>query len=179
MKERTVQIGIKLLLVLYTIFSLLSLSNCTKSRDDYSSLDQIKSRQADSIRLLSDRFDAERFDCDDPMRAINKAVLLDSTILGIRKQNNNYYLKAKINTGCKGEYFADLKCSGKLITAFNKTKSNYALLAAKIENVSISDYIMEADSLGGKEKVINSGIVFLLHGECLELLENTRTADED
>lgn len=179
MKERIVQVGFRLLFIFYTIFSLLSLSNCTKSNDNYSSLDQIKNHHADSIRLLSDRFDAKRFDCDDPMHAINKSVLLDSTILGIRKQNGKYYLKAKVNTDCKAEYYAELKCSEEIIEAFNKTKSNNALIAARIENVSFSDYIMETDSLSGKEKLISAGKVFLMHGECIALLENNYSINEN
>ena len=161
--------------VTYILFSIITLSNCTDDRSGDSVLDQIKSRQADSVRLLTDRFDAERFACDNPMSSVNKSVILDTTILGVQKRDGNYFIKAEIKTDCNQKYFTELKCSGKIIEAFHRTKSNDALIVARVESITVSEYITETDSLSNRSPIINAGKIFLLHGECLALIENTYT----
>ncbi len=98
-------------------------------------------------------------------------VVMDTVILGIKKNNNAYYIRAKINTGCNKKYFAELRCGSEIVEQFNLTKSNYALLAAKITKTVNYDLTAEADSLEGEKSLLNLGNAVLLSGECLAFAE--------
>lgn len=170
---------VRFLSVIYILFSIFTLGNCTDKSKSDSALERIKAREADSIRILTDRFDAEQFMCDNPIDTVNKCVILDTTIIDVQNRNGLYFIRAEIKTGCRQQYFAELKCSNKIVESFNKTKSNDALVVARVISITATDYLAEADSLGGSNPILNTGIVFLLQGECLALLDNTLTANED
>lgn len=177
MKERISQIGLKFLLVFYTIFSILSLSNCKKSEDENSSLDLIKINKIESIQFLSTKYNAIPFDCSIIEDLVNKSVVLDTTVIGIVKRGNENYIKAQIKSDCKSKYFAELSCSEKIIQEFGLTKSNSILLVAEIKSIIKQDYAVKADSLYGKETHLGTEQVSLLLGNCLAILENERTAN--
>jgi len=161
-----------LLFVLFSVylgFSLISLTGCGKGNDRLSFEQQIDKR-SHAVRVLEEKFAAKRFKCTS-QNLINKIIILDTLILGIRKDHNDYIIRAKINGGCNKKYFAELTCSKDVADQFNETKSNYSILAAKIDKVLESNVLAEVDSLGGEESHFNIGNAVLLTGECLALAE--------
>lgn len=119
-------------------------------------------------------FNAELFLCN-PRSILKKTAILDTLILGISKQGNDNFLKARVFTNCSEKYFAKLRCNANIVEKFNKTKSNRALLAVKVERTDNIDISASADSLDGKinEFVLDKAI--LLTGECLALHEISLT----
>jgi hypothetical protein len=101
----------------------------------------------------------------------NKPVVLDTVILGIKEDHGDYYIHAKVNTDCSKKYFANFKCSRKIVERFNHSKSNYAFLAAKITRAIDYKLTAEADSLEGQKSQLSLGNAVLLNGECLALAE--------
>ncbi|HOI28783.1 MAG TPA: hypothetical protein PLZ15_03405 [Melioribacteraceae bacterium] len=162
----------KLLFVSYVLFSFISLSNCTRDEDEFSSLERIESNKAESVSLLSAKYDAEPFDCKALEKQLHKSVILDTTVIGIIKKGNGNYLKARINTDCKEKYFAELFCDEEIIEKFNRTKTNSMLIVADINRVSAMDLIIDADSLSGKSAFIGREKICLIQGDCLAILEN-------
>jgi hypothetical protein len=154
------------LLFLYLAVSLVSLSDCGKDNSDgtYDFLQKEKNKIA-SV-LISD-FDATMFDCGKIEEALNSVTVLDSTIVGIIEREGDYFIKAKITTGCEGKFFAVLKCDKNVVNKFNKSRSNKAFLVAQIETINNSQMVAEVDSLSGKNSLIEIGNVLLLKGECL------------
>lgn len=162
----------KLLFVSYVLFSFISLSNCTRDEDEFSSLERIESNKAESVSLLSAKYDAKPFDCKALKEQLHKSVILDTTVIGIIKKGNGNYLKARINTDCKEKYFAELFCDEEIIENFNRTKTNSMLIVADINRVSEMELIIDADSLGGKSAFIGREKICLIQGDCLAILEN-------
>ncbi|MBS3944302.1 MAG: hypothetical protein KGZ42_02290 [Melioribacter sp.] len=179
MKKRFGLTGIKLLFILYTLFSLISLSNCTKNRDDYTTLDQINNNKAESIRLLSSKYNAEPFECSAIEKLVNKSVVIDTTVICIVKKENDNYIRAEIKSDCKVKYYAELLCNEQIIQEFNRTKSYSLLLVADIKGIAQQNYVINADSLSGEESHLGSEKVYLLFGYCRALSENESDYNAD
>lgn len=154
------------LLFLYLAVSLVSLSDCGKDNSDgaYDFLQKEKNKIAN---VLINDFNATIFDCGKVEEALNSVTVLDSTIIGITEREGNYFIKARINTGCKEKFFAELKCDKNVVNKFSKSRSNKAFLVAQIEIINDSQIVAEVDSLSGNNSLIEIGNVLLLKGECL------------
>ena len=157
------------LILFYLAFSLFSLTSCSKKNEgiDY---EEQKNFRSHTIKLLEEKFDAKLLTAG-VNKIVNKNLVLDSTVLSIKKVNDEYFIKARINANCDKKYFADLKCSREIIDAFNKSKSNYVIMAAKIFQVIEYNVIAESDSLSGEKSSLNLGNAVLLTGECLALAD--------
>ena len=154
---------------MYIAFSLFSLSACSKHDDVFTFEKQLSQKRITAANLLAN-FNAEMFECADK-EILNKPVVLDSIILGIKKSGDDYFIKAKVKSSCEKKYFAELKCSEEIADQFNHTKSNSAYLAAKILKIDGVNMVAEADSLNGSNTELQLGNVYLLTGECLALAE--------
>lgn len=162
----------KILFVSYVLFSFISLSDCSRREDDFSSLERMESKKAESVRWLAAKYDAEPFDCGILQEQLYKSVILDTTVIGVIKKGNGSYLRARINTDCKEKYFAELFCDEEIIEKFKRTTTNSILLVADIKSVSEQDFFIDADSLGGKTASIGKERICLIQGDCLAILEN-------
>jgi hypothetical protein len=158
-----------LLIMTYIGFSLFSLSGCAKSDDELSYGEQ-KSQHDQTIKLFAENFNAKVFNCD-TRHVLNKTVVFDTLIIGVRNLGNRVILKARIKNNCDKNYFAELNCSKEIGEKFYKTKSNYAVVAAKVTGITDCDVVAEVDSLDGKSSQMELGKTILLTGECLALAE--------
>jgi len=157
------------LVVAYIGFSLFTLSGCSKRNEDLSYGEQ-KSQHDQTIKLFAENFNADIFNCD-TRSILNKTVVMDTLILGVRNQGNRVVIRARIKGDCNKNYFAELNCSKEIGEKFYKTKSNYAVIAARISGITDCDIIAEVDSLDGKSSQMKLGNTVLLTGECLALAE--------
>ncbi len=137
------------LILFYLAFSLFSLTACSKENEGINYEDQ-KNFRSHTIKLLEEKFDAKLLTAS-VNKVVNKNLVLDSTVLSIKKVNDEYFIKVRINVNCDKKYFADLKCSQEIIDTFNKSKSNYVIMAAKIFQVMEYNIIADSDSLSGEK----------------------------
>ena len=158
-----------LLIPVYVALSLITLSNCAKTGDS-NTIERLDSAKQNTASLLMQNFDAELFDINSA-RLLNRPVVLDSSLIGIREKEGHYFLRAEISVKSSKKYFAELKCSREIADTFYRTKSNSALLAAKISRIDDYSLFAEADSLDGGKSQFNIGKSILLSGECLALVE--------
>lgn len=163
----------KVFLLVYTIFSLATLSHCTKDSGEYSALEKIKNANTLKLQILSDEFDAVHFDCSSISSILNKNIVLDTLLIGMQKQKDCYLLKAKVKCDSQKEIFAELKCTKEIYQQYERTKSNNLLIAAKIISYAETNILADVDSLSERKKQIDLGKTILFSGECLALLENT------
>lgn len=154
----------------YIGFSLLSLENCTKSREDSSTADELLRNKASVVKLLLQEFDAIVFDCS-TQNIFSKPVVVDTTMLGVSINGEDVFLSAQINLSCAKRYFVKLKCSQEVLEQYSKTKSNNALLAARFTRMDNEKLVAEADSIDGSDPTINLGETIILSGECLAIRE--------
>jgi len=169
----------KVLLLVYSIFSLMTLSNCTKDKNEYSALDDISNSRRIKLHLLADEYNAVYFDCNEINKILNKNTILDTTVVQIQKNEGVYVIKAKVNTDCTKEIFAELKCTGDVYKKFSRTKTNHLYIAAHVDSVNVTELTAEVDALTKGSAQINLGKTFLLTGECLALVENTFYGNAD
>ncbi|MBI1938648.1 MAG: hypothetical protein HYS25_11065 [Ignavibacteriales bacterium] len=163
----------KILLLIYSVFSIITLSNCTKDKNESSALDDINNSSRIKLQLLAEKYGAELFDCSTLNKILNKNTILDTTVVQIQKNDGVYAIKAKINSDCTKEIFAELKCTGDVYKKFCRTKTNHLFIAAHINSVNETELRAEVDTLTKGSAQINLGKTFLLTGECLALVENT------
>jgi len=149
---------------------LLSLENCTKSREDSSTADELLRNKESVVKLLLQEFDAIVFDCS-TQNIFSKPVVVDTTMLGVSINGEDVFLSAQINLSCAKRYFVKLKCSQEVLEQYSKTKSNNALLAARFTRMDNEKLVAEADSLDGSDPTINLGETVILSGECLAIRE--------
>ncbi len=153
----------------YVAFSILTLSGCYKENEKLSYEQQIEKR-GHAIKLLEEKFGALLLNSN-LEQSIGKVVILDTLVLGIRKEADDFIIRAKINNNSRKKCFTELKCSKEIAEHFNKTKSNYNILAAKISKIYDYKLIAETDSLSGENPQLDLGNSVLLTGECLALME--------
>lgn len=158
------------LLVVYIAVSLLSLENCTTRKDNASTAEKLVQNKTEIIKLLLNEFDAEVFDCT-VKDIFRKAIVLDTTLLGISRKDGEVFLSAKVNNPCVDKYFVKLKCTNEILEQFNKTKTNNAVIAAKVYRIDNEKLVANADSLDGADPAINLGNTIILTGECLAIRE--------
>lgn len=157
--------------LVYIAFSIFSLSACSKKGEE-SFFDKQMNARGKIARALLQKYDAQMFPCS-LQEIFSKPVIMDTVIIGIKENNGDYFIHAKVNTSCNKKYFANLKCDKEIIEQFNHTKSNYAFIAAKITKAIDYNLTAEADSLEGQKSQLNLGNAVLLNGECLALAEIT------
>lgn len=157
------------LLPAYIAISLLSLSNCAKP-DNSTASDRLNFAKQQTASLLMQKFDAEIFDASSKV-ILNRPVVLDSTLIGIIENKGQYFLRAEVKLKGSKKYFAELKCSRQIADSYYRTKSNSALIAAKISRIDDCSTFAESDSLDGSKSQLNLGKSTLLSGECLALVE--------
>jgi hypothetical protein len=167
--KRILHAAFNLLVLGYVGFSLFSLSGCSKKNEDFSYREQ-QSQHDQTIKLFAENFNAAIFNCN-TRSIINKTIILDTLIIGVRNQGNKFVIKARITGDCDKKYFAELNCSKEIAEKFYSTKSNYAVIAAKISGITDCDLVAEVDSLDGKASQMELGNAVLLTGECLALAE--------
>ena len=153
----------------YIVFSLISLSACSKKGDE-SFFEQQQKIRGKIARALLQKFDAQLFPCNQK-ELFKKPVVMDTVIIGIKENDGEYFIHARVNTVCNKKYFANLRCSREIVKRFNNTKSNYAFIAAKITEAMDYNLTAEADSLEGQKSQLSLGNAVLLNGECLALAE--------
>lgn len=163
------KVVINSLLLGYIGFSLISLSACSKKGEE-SFFDELLRERNETAETLLHEFDAQMFPCK-LEEIFRRPVVLDSVIISIIKNKEDYFIRARINANCDKKYYADLKCCSEIVGQFNKTKSNYAFIAAKITKVDNYNLVAEADSLEGAKSQFILGDAILLTGECLALAE--------
>jgi len=146
------------------------LENCTKSREDSSTADELLRNKESVVKLLLQEFDAIVFDCS-TQNIFSKPVVVDTTMLGVSINGEDVFLSAQINLSCAKRYFVKLKCSQEVLEQYSKTKSNNALLAARFTRMDNEKLVAEADSLDGSDPTINLGETVILSGECLAIRE--------
>lgn len=162
----------KIFILSYVIFSLLTLTNCTKQHNnDNISFDQFVLKNRETAQQLVQQNNAELFDCKQIDFILNKTVVADSTIIGTIKRNGSYLLKAVINNSCGKNIYTTLTCSEEIIKLYSKIKSNHVFLAAKITKIENVNTIAEVDSLDGKSMYLNRNNSVMLSGECLAFAE--------
>jgi hypothetical protein len=166
---RILHVAFNTLILSYIGFSLISLSGCSKKDEDFSYREQ-QSQHNQTIKLFAENFNAEVFNCDTRL-ILNKTVVLDTLIIGVRNQGNKFIVKARITGDCDKKYFAELNCSKEIAEKFYSTKSNYAVIVARISCITDCDLVAEVDSLDGKASQMELGNAVLLTGECLALAE--------
>ena len=153
----------------YITFSLISLSACSKRNDDLSFDEQVAQKR-NTVKLLLEKYNADLFVCGSEV-VLEKPVVLDSIILGIKKEGQDYYIKARIKSACTKKYFAELKCDKEIIEQVNHAKSSAAYLAVKIYKVDGCNMVAETDTLDGSKSELYLGNAYLLSGECLAFSE--------
>ncbi len=158
-----------LLFLLYLVFSLIPVSGC-KENDAKLSFEHQLEKRSHTIKLLEAKYGAKLLSCD-AEEAIDKIVILDTLVIGIKNKGDDFILRAKINNNCGKEYFAELKCRHEIAEHFKTTKSNCCILAARISNVYYCEIVAEADSLNGENHQLNLGSSVLITGQCLALAE--------
>lgn len=162
----------KLFVLIYVIFSLVTLTNCSNRHNNGNiSYDQFVQRNQETAQQLIQQNNAELFDCKQIDFILNKKVVADSTIIGTIKKNGSYYLKALINNSCGKNICTTLNCSEEIVDRYNKTKSNHVFLAAKITKIENVNTIAEVDSLDGRSIYLNRNNSVMLSGECLAFAE--------
>lgn len=163
--------------LLYVAVSLFTLSNCTRT-DDAATIDQLNSAKQKTASLMLREFDAEIFNANSK-QILNRPVVLDSTLIGITEKAGQYFLRAEVKLKGRQKYFAELKCTPEIADTFYRTKSNSALIAAKISRIDDCAMLAEADSLDGNRSQFNLGKSILLSGECLALVEIPASINAD
>lgn len=151
---------------------LVSHSYCTKEENDESTLDLIKLKKVEAVEFLTAKYNAVPFNRELIRNIVNKAVVIDTNIIGLFKKGEDYFLKAEIISDTIEKYYAELICNDEIIHEFNSTKTNSLLLAAEIKSISELNYDISADSLNGKDSLLGNEKIFLLRGNCLALIEN-------
>lgn len=153
----------------YVAVSLITLFNCTKT-DDPATIDRLNSSKQKTASLLLHKFDAEIFNINSK-QILSRPVVLDSTLIGIVENGGQYFLRAEVKLKGSKKCFAELKCSPEIVDSYYRTKSNSALIAAKISRIDDCSTFAETDSLEGNMSQFNLGESILLSGECLALAE--------
>ena len=162
----------KIFVLSYVVFSLLTLTNCSKQHSNNEiSYDQFVQKNRETAQQLAYQNNAEIFDCKQIDLILNKTIIADSTIIGTIKRNGNYFLKALINNSCNKNIYTTLACSEEIIERYNKIKSNHVYLAAKITKIENINTIAEVDSLDGRSVYLNRDNSVMLSGECLAFAE--------
>ena len=162
----------KLIILGYIIFSLLTLTYCSKQQNNGGkSYDQFVKLSLETAQNLAYNYNAELFDCKQIDFILNKKVVADSTIIGTIKRNGSYFLKALVNNSCGKNIYTTLTCSQDIIEHYNRIKSNHVYLAAKILRIENLNTITEIDSLDGKSKYLSRNNSVMLSGECLAFAE--------
>jgi hypothetical protein len=164
-----IKIAANSLILAYVIFSLITLSDCT-DRNNASTGDRLASLKRNSALLLLQKFDAIMFDAGSG-EIPGRPVVLDTLMLGVIRKGGSDFVRAEIRCGGDKKYYAELRCSSEILNSYRITKSNSALLAAKISRIDDCPVIAEADSLDGKTTRYNLGKSILLSGECLAIAE--------
>lgn len=158
------------LLIAYVFISIISLENCTTKQEYSSTADRLTQKKIEAMKILLNEFDAQAFNYT-TKDIFRKSIVLDTTLLGISKKDGIVFLSAKINGSSLQKYFVKLKCSPAIVEQFNNTKSNDAIIAAKISRLDNEKVIANADSLDGADPSIYLGETILLSGECLAIKE--------
>ena len=158
------------LLIVYVIISIISLENCTTKQEYSSTSDQLNQKKVEAVKIFLNEFDAQAFNFA-TKDIFRKSIVLDTTLLGISRKDGNVFLSARVNGSSLQKYFVKLKCSRAIVEQFNKTKSNNAIIAAKISRIDNEKIIATADSLDGADTSIYLGKTILLSGECLAIKE--------
>lgn len=158
------------LLIVYVIISIISLENCTTKQEYSSTSDQLNQKKVEAVKIFLNEFDAQAFNFA-TKDIFRKSIVLDTTLLGISRKDGNVFLSARVNGSSLQKYFVKLKCSRDIVEQFNKTKSNNAIIAAKISRIDNEKIIATADSLDGADTSIYLGETILLSGECLAIKE--------
>lgn len=161
----------------YVAVSLITLSNCTKIEDS-TTIDRLNSAKQKTVSLLLHKFDAEIFNINSK-QILNRTVVLDSTLIGIVENEGQFFLRAEVKLKGSKKYFVELKCSPEIVDSYYRTKSNSALIAAKISRIDDCSTFAETDSLEGNMSQFNLGKSILLSGECLALVEIPATLNAD
>ena len=159
-----------LLFYSYIVFSLLSLENCAKGKEDSSTADQLVQKKEAVVKLMLQEFDAQVFDCS-TQNIFSKPVVVDTNMMGVFRNGKDIFLSAQVNLSCTKKYFVRLKCSQAVLEQYNKTKSNNAIIAARFTRMDNENLIANADSLDGTNPAINLGETVIFSGECLAIKE--------
>ena len=167
------KITVRILFIGYVAFSILSLPGCKKETDENSTLDEIKIRQMDSVKLLMAEFDALPFDCNRPELCLDKTVIIDTTAVNIVRMGNRFLLRAEVKSSCKEKIIAELECNERITDEFNTTKTGSLTMAVNISSLTTEDYPLVADSQGGGRMNLGNLKVIMLRGECLAIIESS------
>jgi len=162
---------IKLFLAGYFSISIFSLNNCTNAKNEELSYYSYKQSNIDTAKKLLYDYKAQLFDCNNINEALNKSVLLDSTIINSQNNGDYGFLKTVVNNSCGRKIYAYLKCSKEQLNHYSQFISNHAFVVAKINKIDSIKTIAEADSLGDKTIYIKGNNSILLTAECLALQE--------
>jgi len=156
----------------YLCFSIITYTNCTNnSQEKEQPFEHFKQTDLKSAQLLSQKFNAQMFDCEKTDAILNKTVVLDSAQMGISERNGKYFLKAQINKCCGKKVFAMLECSRDILEKYSQLKTNHIFAAASTSRIDNLSVIAEADSIDGKTKFFKTNNSLLLTGECLAVAE--------
>ncbi len=151
----------------YLMFSLITLQN--NLTENFSTADKIVNHKHITINKLKKQFNAVEF--NGVLKSIiNKNVIVDSTLIAVYKNENRYYLKAKINFNSKDKFYIKLKCTKELFEHATKTKNNHLIIAANIKKVAQTKINMITDSFNGAKEILSQRN-FLLIGDCLTFYE--------
>lgn len=167
--KRIFALAIKTTVLAYIGFSIFSLNGCSKNKNADNFDRQVEIRN-NTVNILAEEHNAQFLDCS-AENILNNNIVFDSLVLAIQSNGGEYLLRAKIRVDCPKQYYAELKCSSKIAQQFKNTKSNYAVVAAKINSILNYNILAEADSLDGGKSNFNLGDKILFTGECLALVE--------
>ena len=154
---------------LYIILSTVTIQTCKPNQED-STAELLSSRKQKLADQIMRKYEAEMFNCN-TKNFFDQTTVLDSIVIGVCDQKNNYYIKAKVDTSCGGNYFVKFKCGKEIFEKYNHSRSNFAFLVAKISRVDNIDLFADVDSLEGKKDELALGKSVMLSGECLAFEE--------
>ncbi len=160
-----------LLFSIYLFYSLASLSESTKiDEDGFFKIITKKKNNTNENLLVT--INPERFDRGVNEQILNKKIVLDTMVVGLVYKNNEYFIKAVVNTNYFSNVYAELKCEKDLIKIYETMWTNNIYLTATISRIEKCCLEADLETIDGKTISIDLGEQVLLMGECLALLES-------
>jgi len=108
---------------------------------------------------------------------LTHTAIMDTVILSAVRQNNKYYLNARILNKDDGDICARFTCSNEIYELYNSSGTTSFIVAAKINRIDSLCTVTELKSIEDETLLYNSNNRIYLAGTCIDLVEDPRAKE--
>ncbi len=170
------------MVLLASILLVFIINNPTGSRKDFT---ELKKSNYEIKQKLLKRYNAVLINDASVLTDINKqaevlsnVVILDTIFQSISYEEGEYFLLADVNTNSKTTIKARLKLDLKNYDLLSSRKSNFALIAARINKIDCTKILSDYNYDPADTNLVAIGDEVFLAGDCIEVAQLHRDYDQ-